>query len=88
MPGFVDTNIDRSERNRPSYLADPEVSLDKPVILRYQAAEARKQPSEIADIVFEAIKEGIFYILPHPAWDDMLHDRFEQMLFVSYQPLG
>ena len=85
-PGFVDTNIDRSERNRPSYLADPEVSLDKsgnsPVS---QLLRRGKQPSEIADIVFEAIKEGIFYILPHPAWDDMLHDRFEQML--SREPL-
>jgi len=85
-PGFVDTNIDRSERNRPSYLADPEVSLDKsgnsPVS---QLLRRGKQPSEIADIVFEAIKEGIFYILPHPAWEDMLHDRFEQML--SREPL-
>ena len=85
-PGFVDTNIDRSERNRPSYLADPEVSLDKsgnsPVS---KLLRRGKQPSEIADIVFEAIKEGIFYILPHPAWDDMLHDRFEQML--SREPL-
>ena len=85
-PGFVDTNIDRSERNRPSYLADPEVSLDKsgnsPVS---QLLRRGKQPSEIADIVFEAIKEGIFYILPHPAWDKMLNDRFEQML--SREPL-
>ena len=85
-PGFVDTNIDKSERNRPSYLADPEVSLDKsgnsPVS---QLLRRGKQPSEIADIVFEAIKKGIFYILPHPAWDDMLHDRFEQML--SREPL-
>ena len=85
-PGFVDTNIDRSERNRPSYLADPEVSLDKsgnsPVS---QLLRRGKQPSEIADIVFEAIKEGVFYILPHPAWDEMLHDRFEQML--SREPL-
>ena len=44
-----------------------------------------KQPSEIADIVVEAIKEGIFYILPHPAWDEMLRDRFDQML--SREPI-
>ena len=85
-PGFVDTNIDRSERNRPGYLADPEVSLEEsgnsPIS---QLLRRGKQPSEIADIVFEAIKEGIFYILPHPAWDEMLHDRFEQML--SREPL-
>jgi NAD(P)-dependent dehydrogenase (short-subunit alcohol dehydrogenase family) len=85
-PGFVDTNIDKSERNRPDYLADPEVSREEsgnsPIS---QLLRRGKQPSEIADIVFEAIKEGVFYILPHPAWDEMLHDRFEQML--SREPL-
>ena len=85
-PGFVDTNIDKSERNRPDYLADPEVSLEEsgnsPIS---QLLRRGKQPSEIADIVFEAIKKGLFYILPHPAWDEMLHDRFEQML--SREPL-
>ena len=85
-PGFVDTKIDKSERNRPGYLADPEVSLEEsgnsPIS---QLLRRGKQPSEIADIVFEAIKEGIFYILPHPAWDKMLNDRFEQML--SREPL-
>ena len=86
-PGFVDTNIDKSERNRPGYLTDPEVSLDESGISPVSKLLRRgKQPSEIADIVFEAIKEGIFYILPHPAWDEMLHDRFEQMLSREPQP--
>ena len=85
-PGFVDTNIDKSERNRPGYLTDWEVSLDESGISPVSKLLRRgKQPSEIADIVFEAIKEGIFYILPHPAWDKMLNDRFEQML--SPEPL-
>jgi len=85
-PGFVDTNIDKSERNRPGYLTHPEVSPDESVISPVsQLLRRGKQPSEIADIVFEAIKKGIFYILPHPAWDEMLRDRFDQML--SREPL-
>ena len=85
-PGFVDTNIDKSERNRPRYLTHQDVSLDESGISPVsQLLRRGKQPSEIADIVFEAIKEDIFYILPHPAWDEILHDRFEQML--SHEPL-
>ena len=85
-PGFVDTNIDKSERNRPGYLTHQDVSLDESGISPVsQLLRRGKQPSEIADIVFEAIKKGIFYILPHPAWDEMLHDRLEQML--SREPL-
>ena len=38
-------------------------------------ASPRKKPEEIAEIVFEAIKENIFYILSHPAWDDTLRSH-------------
>lgn len=36
-----------------------------------------KQPEEIADIVFEAIRNSEFYILPHPAGDDTVRKRVE-----------
>jgi hypothetical protein len=39
-----------------------------------------KKPEEIAEIVFNAIKENIFYILSHPAWDDSLRSHFENIL--------
>ena len=39
-----------------------------------------KKPEEIAEIVFEAIKENIFYILSHPAWDDTLRSHYENIL--------
>ena len=85
-PGFVDTNIDKSERNRPGYLTHQDVSLDESGISPVsQLLRRGKQPSEIADIVFEAIKKDVFYILPHPAWDEMLRDRFDQML--SREPI-
>ncbi len=50
----------------------------------YAAATAMlargKQPAEIADIVFEAIRADHFYILPHPAWDDVVRGRVEHVL--------
>ena len=39
-----------------------------------------KEPNEIADIVFEAIRNNIFYILTHPAWDDSIRSHFEDIL--------
>ena len=39
-----------------------------------------KKPDEIAEIVLEAIKKNIFYILSHPAWDDSLRSHFDNIL--------
>ena len=39
-----------------------------------------KHPAEIVEIVFEAIQNDRFYILPHPAWDDIVRSRVEHVL--------
>tara|TARA_A100001037_G_C14906605_1_gene525299 strand:- start:494 stop:778 length:285 start_codon:yes stop_codon:yes gene_type:complete len=39
-----------------------------------------KKPEEIAEIVFKAINENIFYILSHPAWDETLRNHFDNIL--------
>ena len=81
-PGFVNTNIMNSERNRPHNLARKkqydtnEEALQVFNLLLKQG----KEPSEIADIVFEGIKDNIFYILTHPAWDESLRSHFEDIL--------
>lgn len=81
-PGFVNTNIMNSERNRPQHLAS-KIQIDT----NEQAMEVfnlllkkGKEPSEIADIVFEGIKNNIFYILTHPAWDESLRNHFDEIL--------
>ena len=80
-PGFVDTNIDNSERNRPNHLGKSE-EVVPPVGAEIMSAMLRqgKKPEEIANIVYEAIKENIFYILSHPAWDDSLKSHFDNIL--------
>ena len=80
-PGFVDTNIHKSERNRPSHLGEvQEVTNDIGVEIMSSMLRQGKKPEEIAGIVFEAIKENIFYILSHPAWDETLRSHFENIL--------
>lgn len=80
-PGFVDTNIDKSERNRPNHMNKSEEVIPQ-VGAEIMSTMLRqgKKPNEVADIVHEAIKENIFYILSHPAWDDSLKSHFENIL--------
>jgi NAD(P)-dependent dehydrogenase (short-subunit alcohol dehydrogenase family) len=83
-PGFVNTNIYDAERNRPEDLTAGNSMSDE----MFQQMEtfqkttlaAGKQPSEIAEIVFDSIREDRFYILPHPAWDDLLVARMQQVI--------
>jgi len=83
-PGFVDTNIDKSERNRPSHLGEPQEATndinDMGAEIMSSMLRQGKKPEEIAGIVFEAIKENIFYILSHPAWDETLRSHFDNIL--------
>ena len=46
-----------------------------------------KEPSEIAEIVLESIQNDHFYILPHPAWDDIVRKRVEKVL-ERHEPLA
>ena len=39
-----------------------------------------KEPNEIADTTFDAIKQNHFYILPHTTYDDMIKERFSRIL--------
>lgn len=82
-PGFVNTHIFDSERNRPAELAD--------TAPRMPGAEEMEQffrqlivtgaaPAMIADRVFDAIHEERLYILPHPQWKDVIRTRMENIL--------
>lgn len=76
-PGFVNTQIFNSERNRPAELG----TLPPPDPATQAMASAMlsmgKQPSEIAEVVFDSIANDRFYVLPHPAWDDIVKARVD-----------
>ena len=83
-PGFVKTQIFAAERNRPDALAATEPTQREAQAMLTAVAENMlakgKDPAEIADTVFQAINNEAFYILPHPAWDDIVRERVEQIL--------
>ena len=84
-PSFVATRILDSERNRPFELRnDParanspeKEALEKKI---RQAAKTAISSREVADLVFDAIKEQRFYIFPHPELKDLVRLRMEDIL--------
>ena len=80
-PGFVNTQIFNAERNRPSELTTGAAAPDSGAAAMASAMLSMgKQPSEIAQVVFDSISADRFYILPHPAWDNILQARLDAAL--------
>ena len=67
-PGPVDTDITRSERNRPSGLSEHETSEIEERFwsnLSYELAKGM-DPAEVGDLVLDAVRNERFWILTHP----------------------
>lgn len=79
-PGFVNTQIFAAERNRPGELRSADDGSEAAVSIGKAMLEQGKDPSEVADIVFQSIEEDRLYILPHPAWDDFVRARVEHVI--------
>ena len=85
-PGFVNTQIMDSARNRPVQLQnDPSEERMGPmseamVQFMRQAVEAGMPPHQVADIVFQAIRDEKFYILTHPELKEAVRIRMEDIL--------
>jgi NADP-dependent 3-hydroxy acid dehydrogenase YdfG len=90
-PGVVNTRITSSERNRPTEFCGEDYlpPFDRIVKNHPEAAplvreapkiwEAGTDPDESGDIVFEAIKKGVFYIFTEIGqnWEDGMKGRFD-----------
>lgn len=85
-PGFVNTNIFNSSRNRPSALANetdpaaPTPEDEQRMAMFREILRQGMQPSQIADIVFDAIREDRLYILPHDHFGDMIRTRADNIV--------
>lgn len=85
-PGFVNTNIFSSGRNRPADLSNgeqpqPLTPEDEQRIAMFQEILRQgMQPAEIAEIVFDAIRTERLYILTHDHFDEMIRARAEHMI--------
>jgi short-subunit dehydrogenase len=76
-PGMVKTRIHDAERNRPAGFANGE----QPAPDAFEAAVDRGiEPSDVAQLVYESVRDDRFYILPHPDYDPVVLARVEHVL--------
>lgn len=76
-PGAINTRIVESERNRPSELADHvETSVGADFIEGSSAILAKgMDPSEVADLVVDGIRNDRFWLITHEPWKQLMIDR-------------
>lgn len=80
-PGWVNTNIHSSERNRPSRLGGTgEAGGDPRGEMLRQVLANGMPPSEVATLVHDAIRSGQFYILTHPEMTPAVEGRMRAIV--------
>ena len=83
-PGFVSTNIMDSARNRPAELppaARPPSEAEQALwAMGVALVAAGMPPSQVAERVFEAVRDERFYIFPHPEFLDYVRQRMENIV--------
>jgi len=78
-PGWVNTKIAEAERNRPPNFANANNPDGAPLDMGDALLKGR-QPSDIAQQVFNAIEAEQFYVLPHKGWDQVALGRTQAMI--------
>ncbi len=82
-PGWVDTKINESDRNRPTgKVADDKMDAVAKMF-RDMVGTALKEglrPKDVAQMVFDAVKNDQFYILPHAHWKNMIETRMQDII--------
>ena len=80
-PGFVQTRIAESDRNRPAWAPDREVEGAPEMRAAIQAmVENGIATASVADAVLDAVRNDTFYILTHPELDEAVRTRFDDIL--------
>jgi NAD(P)-dependent dehydrogenase (short-subunit alcohol dehydrogenase family) len=88
-PGVVNTRIGQAKRNRPAELQnDPAWEQKMEALAHVKAMQEMTaqlnatgmEPTQVADLVFDAITEDRFYILTHPEWMMTMQTRAEEIL--------
>jgi len=82
VPGYVDTRIADSTRNRPD---EPPSEVTAPdhhfvaQVLKDQTAAQGRHPDEVGAIVFDAVRAGQFWIPTSDGYDALLHSRADAL---------
>ncbi|HEX5585740.1 MAG TPA: SDR family NAD(P)-dependent oxidoreductase [Acidimicrobiia bacterium] len=90
-PGFVDTDLARSERSRPEWAArsDPPTAAAAARLEMIATGTAGGlPPKEVAELVHDAVMADQFWIFPHPSALEGLRPRMEALLTGQNPPPG
>jgi NAD(P)-dependent dehydrogenase (short-subunit alcohol dehydrogenase family) len=83
-PGWVNTQIYASERNRPAGMGSATAGLgvdgDPRAEMLRQILASGMAPDAVADLVLEAIRDGRFYVLTHPEMTPAVESRMRGIL--------
>lgn len=86
-PAFAKTRLAESTRNQPAGVhADPAASFGFHDAIK-RVVDEGTPPEEIANAVFEAVRQNQFWILTHPHLDQTIRDRFDSILTRTNPPL-
>jgi NAD(P)-dependent dehydrogenase (short-subunit alcohol dehydrogenase family) len=84
-PGFVNTNIFDSGRNRPDDLQNqvaataPTAEDEQRIAMFREVLEQGMQPEDIAEVVFDGIRNDRLYVLSHDHFTDMIKLRADNI---------
>ncbi|HWA12172.1 MAG TPA: SDR family oxidoreductase [Burkholderiales bacterium] len=83
-PAYVPTGIADSERNRPALLREErkksETDRQREERLRHAVQSGRISAEQVADIVYQAVENERFYILPHQKIKPAIETRMQDIL--------
>jgi NAD(P)-dependent dehydrogenase (short-subunit alcohol dehydrogenase family) len=91
-PGWVNTDIDNSIRNRPEWAAPRDVAEPAPAIAAMQAfvrdqLRSGMAPAAVADLVHDAVLAGQFWVFTDMTMVARLEPRFGAVLAAENPPL-
>jgi hypothetical protein len=82
-PFFVPTGISQSERNRPSGAAPAQLTRSQLIgqaMTDKAVTSGKVTAAEVAQMVFDAVSEGRFYIYSHPKAIASVQTRMEDVM--------
>ncbi len=80
-PGFVQTRIAESDRNRPAWAPEREAEGAEELRAAIQSfVDAGIPPATVADRVLDAVRQNTFYILTHPDLNEAIEIRSRDIL--------
>ncbi len=79
-PGFVNTQINEAERNRPSEFGQSIEANEAQQAVSRIFLGGGMAASDVADLVWQAMVDDQLYILPHDGWRDVIRGRIEAVL--------